>query len=627
MSVKWYFPIENSPGNNYNNNLTESKFNVEKWGSFIREIVQNSADNPINEGELISIKLDVRSFSIGEIPGGVDLKDIIERSISRSKNPHIKNSLSNGLKNLNSNKIYCLKISDFRTKGMTSERSGPWGALVYDDGVSVKDIKGSGGSHGVGKKVHYLASSVNTVFYSSTHFADLKKSVFQGSTNLSIWEDENLELRSARGWLGTVNENLERENRVQPIKVNEDLDLINDFFVRKEKSGTDVIILSPNFESIETDYLQKLFIVPILENFFPAIHLSLIEFNVFGEIVNSNTLNKIMNKYYQNVKKKQPSQNLIGGNAGEYLAAMKSEPIRIPVKISQLDLGHVDLYFLESNNLGKKYYAFVRSQGMKIQDNEVESDQPFTAVLHITDNRINERIKTLENAAHDDFVRDIQNYDFEVKLLEYILAEVERVIKEKSSIEILDTIEIENFGALLGDSLGATITHKPNKVKVTKKRIRKKSNVLKPKFEESQLENIEKEKNKYQSVNKPEEAENNNLDELSIESRIKGDSPGVLVSDFEFEPTFYLQKEGYILKFKTKKTYSNSYLEIMSINNDGKINPFENFIESAFSNSIKLIVDKNLIFFSPKQEEMNLITIVVNAPIRYQLIAFLRFRR
>jgi hypothetical protein len=34
MSVKWYFPIENSPGNNYNNNLTESKFNVEKWVFF-----------------------------------------------------------------------------------------------------------------------------------------------------------------------------------------------------------------------------------------------------------------------------------------------------------------------------------------------------------------------------------------------------------------------------------------------------------------------------------------------------------------------------------------------------------------------------------------------------------------
>jgi len=624
MKINWFFPEENSPGENYNNSLSDSKFNIEKWASFVREIVQNSSDNPLNKNSSIKIKFDLRNFTLEEIPGGPELREIISKAINKSKNSHIRSYLESGLKKLNSHKISCLKISDFNTKGIKPEREGPWGALVFDDGVSVKDSASSGGSHGVGKKVHYLASSVNTVFYSSLYHNALEQPIFQGSSNLSLWIDDNSILRSSRGWFGLIDENLDRKNKVKPLIGKDILHNFNEFFYRENLSGTDVIVVAPNFDNDDLEDIKKIVSLPLIDNFFTAIYKSLIEFDVFGELINSKTINKIMAKYYINPRKKQYLSNLIGGNAGEYLAALSSSPASISVIIDGISYGNISLYFLDTNNYSRKHYAFVRMHGMKIQDYELSTDQAFTAVLHIDNEILNEKLKLIENTAHDDFVLSLEKYSLEARILKKIRDEVENYIQNKTKIEIVDNIDIEFFGSMIGSSNGPSVVRKEQKIKVTRQKIKRKSKITKP------IVQIVKPEipTDSESINKSPKIEDNEIkSEYETESKTKGESTGILVDDFDENPTFYIQENGYLLKFKTKNQYPNCYLEIFSINNEGKINKFENLIESAYQNEIKLICEKNLVFFSSKKEEQISIRLNLIAPVRYQLFAQLKFRK
>ena len=303
MKLGWYFSNESSPSDELVDKLADSKFGMDRWTSFSREIIQNSLDACDDECRPVEVTFDLNnSLTINDIPGGTYTRYVLERCVTQAANKQTKQAYKKGLEILNKPKVYCLKVSDKNTKGVQTGRDQAWGAFVYDEGRSVKQRPVSAGSHGVGKKVPFIISTCNTVFYATKNkyvINDIEYSdiLLQGKTMLINWEDSNGQGKSPKGWFGVLNESdPDRKKRILPIK-NDSIQNIHPYFVRKDDFGTDVIMIGVNAYGTEDD-IQKAIISSVLENFFIAIKENKLKVNVFGVEIQCGTLDKIFQTYY-----------------------------------------------------------------------------------------------------------------------------------------------------------------------------------------------------------------------------------------------------------------------------------------------------------------------------------------
>lgn len=556
MYKDWYFAENYSPSNEVADKLIDSKFGISKISSFVREIVQNSLDARGDDSKTVRVSFSVETFKLNEIPGGERLKEIIERCLSvPDLNHQTKDMYERGLEVLKSDSIRCLKISDENTIGVEPGLDKAWGAFVYDEGVSRKNRPGSAGNHGVGKKAPFIISGVHTVFY-STNYNGIH--LFEGKTSLVNW-NENGKDYDSKGWFGSLNkDDPDRRQRIKPIEYNDGIEGINDFFTRKEGYGTDVIIVDSSSLGDEKEAKEEI-IVSTLENFFVAIHQNKLVFNVFGEEIGYDNINDILNRFYLNkkrgfTKKKSDSNNIFYGNLKDYYDAYINcvEPKKIDLIIDGVNYGYIEIYLKSNNEKNKKYYCIVREHGMKINDNKLNTEQPFTAVVIIKDNhndklnekeRINARLASRENAAHDDFIINDEQVPCDKvteNLINYMFEQIEKYIYEQTKV----MVESESFLSGLDDMLiipgitnkGRTSSSKP-KVK------RKKKVILKP--------------------GKGEEDENGKDGELPGEGnghggggktvkkkvRVDGDKDVYLYENFEKEPVILHINNKYVIKF------------------------------------------------------------------------------
>ena len=70
MNFGWYFSKELSPSDILVDEFADSKFTVNKWTSFAREIVQNSLDAQDDTTKPVKVIFDINtSLRINDIPG------------------------------------------------------------------------------------------------------------------------------------------------------------------------------------------------------------------------------------------------------------------------------------------------------------------------------------------------------------------------------------------------------------------------------------------------------------------------------------------------------------------------------------------------------------------------------
>ena len=99
-------------------------------------------------------------------------------------------------------KITCLRISDFNTTGLYGEKF-----YLLTKGSGITDKTGAtGGSKGIGKYASFVASSFNTVFY-STYAKDGKKQFLGISKLCSAPMPDTDELTMGIGYYGVNNKN------------------------------------------------------------------------------------------------------------------------------------------------------------------------------------------------------------------------------------------------------------------------------------------------------------------------------------------------------------------------------------------------------------------------------------
>ena len=570
---EWYYAINELPDDSFVDNFADSKFGIERWKSFTREIIQNSVDAVDDEGKPVRVVFDLnKELSLTDIPGGEKIRYVLERCYEAANNPQTERAYKKGLEILDKEKIYCLKVSDYNTIGVKTGRDEAWGALVCDEGKSVKQRPGSAGSHGVGKKVPFIISTCNTVFYATKNkyvLDDEEKSdlLFQGKNVLITWTDDDQVRRYHKGFYGNVEEGNEGRNKVLPINGDEFAD-INNYFLRESEYGTDVTIVGVNAYNNEEDIKNKI-ICSILDNFFVSILENKLIVEVFGEIINKNTFSTVVEKYYATEK---PD----GTDVGEFLKIFNDEhKISKDILLNETVIGSVDIYFSLGNNNNKKYYAIVRDHGMKITEKILYTDQPYTCLAIVRGDEVNQLIRGLENAAHDEFITDDPNMDMDeksVSAFKYLEKILKEYIHSKCKIKDLKEQEIEGLENIL------SIPGQMAKLEEGSNRIRQRKSLA----TRSGMGHKDEEGKGY-GGSKGEKKKRKRKGTGSGPVSPGGDVKGKLFDEYLTDPVFIKTDNGYILKFATDKDLKKASVAIHSINSEGQADStLADIIEKAY---------------------------------------------
>ena len=629
--IEWYFPEETGASDRYVDEFADSKFNINRWVSFVREVIQNSLDVydfSLSPRKPVLVKMEYGLFDKKTIPGCNDLytfiKHAMDGAVEKKSNRQTINRYKKGLEILSNEKIGCFKVSDYNTIGVRSGRDAEWGALVYDEGRSVKNRPGSAGSHGVGKKAPFIISCVNTVLYSTFNKAGDR--LFEGKTSLINWDDDNGITRNGKGWFGVINPdpNADRREKILPV-VGDEINQFNPFFIRKDEIGTDVIIIGVSIEDF--DELKAKAINSILENFFVAIKNSCLEVDVFGEFIDKNNISDYIEKYYvttkKNFKKIEGLERNVFGNLLNYYKAYDTEPIVFDVLHNDKRYGRCKVFLLVENDKNRKYYCIFRNHGMKIQDVELASaEQPFSAVVFIDDcpednldekDRLNARLSDVENAAHDDFVVDDEEFECDPTtkvLVESIYQKVKDIILEKTKIEALDETPLEGLEDMLSIQGFLTTRLTPKKaanIKKKKSKIKKKSTGKKADDFEEGVTNAGGKKRK----NRVGEGENKPAKEGK-------DFKATLFTKYETEPLFIKNGDGYDLLLKPDEA-AKVDIHISPISVEGSLNYIPNLVAFAECEGQHLLVEDNVIKNVPLTPGDNVVKVKIRNNYNYAL--------
>lgn len=616
MCIGWYFSDDLSPSDELVDKFADSKFGIDRWSSFAREIIQNSLDAQDDETKPVEVFFDLnKELTISDIPGCDRTKEILGKCMEAATNKQTKGSYKVGIDVLNNEKIYCLKISDYNTKGVRTGREEAWGAFVFDEGKSIKQRPGSAGSHGVGKKVPFIISSCNTVFYATKNkyvLDDKEHSdcLLQGKTTLISWTDNDGKRKNSKGWYGAIDESADPKNRVNPIAICKDSD-IAPYFIRTDDYGTDVIIIGVNIYDNEND-VKTLIISAVLENFFVAILNNNLVVEVFDEIINKASFEKLFRKYYRS---QSETKNGLEGCLRVYQGdADKSQDI---YDKNGNYLGRIDIYFGLGNEHNKKYYTIVRSHGMRITDYRLnKAGQPYTAVVYVDGRELNELLASLENAAHDSFVTKDENMEINkdaVYALEQIKKVVNDYVLEMTSIDEKEGQTIDGLSNIITIPGVIASVKKNNTIPVVKKTgvsVKGKGSKSKDYTEgKAGYGETDKKKKRKQGKNKP--------------AKKGGQLDSILYEDFLIEPVFIKGNKEYLLRFAVNEDIKNGELKFMSINSEGK----EDDTVCDFLTSVNIgttrrkVINGKVNNVSLKQGETNTIILNLNRDITYQLSA------
>jgi len=592
--MQWFFFKKNDPSKVTASPFSDSKFSIDKWTSFTREIIQNSLDAVNDSNKPVIVKFITEAIQKYDVPGIKDLEEVISRCFNYTESRYTKERYEIALNLLNNNKLMFLKVSDFNTKGVcqaikTKEGKikDAWDALVVNEGDSVKENRDSGGSHGVGKRAPFIMSPIHTVYYST--FNNEGNQLFQGKTLLTDWVDDEDSRRSGKGWLGNTKST---NGEMKPLPVKNDLGKIYPFFVRDKTQGmgTDVIMALLQTDYEEIIKMKELIINSALENFFVAILQGKLELDILGEKISKSTYYDIMQKYYDNRIRGRYTgyENIKFGNLYNYTKTFL-EPIKkasFPIK----NMGSVILYFRPDNDRNRKHYSIVRTQGMKIKDVWINTDKPYTAIAYIEGGALNEYLLDLENAAHDDFVApdNLSKAEREerLKILNLIYGKIEHYIRKETKIEAADIQDLEGLNEMI-EFAGTMTTSKQAKPKV-------KGFINELNYKDQVGDPDEKGGNKGgPSGKKVNPSPNPNPRTGGKIQYGDGDKRTGIRTDSFIIPPYFLYKgkeHTYVLTMEPKYSFNNVNIKISAINSDEKKNPITELIEDIF--------DKNGNFYS-----------------------------
>ena len=461
--AKWRF----NPGDRTGiNDSGIETFRGQMVTSLGREICQNSIDALAENEEKVIVEFKEFDLPRRSLPGVEELEEKFKKGLEfwsqeNNKVDQAINFFEKGLNLLEKDKIKVLRVSDFNTTGLLKSKesfSSPWINLIMASGVSQKSGT-AGGSFGIGKSAPFACTDLRTVFYSTFDIEGIKAS--QGVSRIATFIDDGRET-SGKGYYGGY-------DPVSPngcVPIYEQLFLDTDF--TREESGSDIYLIGfRNFENWEEDL-----IISLLEDFLISIYEEKLEIIIGENILNSESLDEIINNFYKKYKKRL-------NKTYNYYKVITSKST-VVCKHFLEDLGNIEFKFLLGADVLDENIDFhrqalvIRKSGMKLFDKgHISSNIPFAGILTLKDEEVNSFFRLLEPPRHDAWEVDLYEGD---KTKTYVKGKIQEIyrfmrdtISEYGSIPIADEMDAAGLGDYLPDDFFDTTRAGNKKESITDK--------------------------------------------------------------------------------------------------------------------------------------------------------------
>ena len=393
----WNFPNVTGIGTNGFNNIGE-EFKDKPIQALAKEICQNSLDAKRDDCNN-PVKVEFKDFYMNseDFPGYESFKKVLSDEYEYNNNYYIYDKTvpefyKTALEEINKDQIYCLRISDFNTTGLTGSNKNnhsAWCDLTKNAGVSDKPA-GSGGSKGQGKFASFISSMFYTVFYSSYAIDELKPSC--GIARLSGYQLKNEE-GNYSGY-NTLGEGY-YENNGMPIE-----GCLNfDPMFTREEYGTDLYIMGFKYN---TDNWKEKIVASIIDDFFVAFVKNQLVVEIGEYVISRYTLDDLI--INDRIK------NEINPLTEKYYQILHAESDFISESFSMFEANDVNLKIMKDSaddSFSVNTVAVIRKTGMKILDlNYLPKLGFYHGVLEMNGDKVNDYFRKLENASHTNWSED-----------------------------------------------------------------------------------------------------------------------------------------------------------------------------------------------------------------------------
>lgn len=420
----WRFAGNNYTAENGLDTADMETFKKDPIASLARETCQNSIDAKKKEEKKVIIEFKTFDIPKENVPGYDKLRGEIENCRNykeRQGNKKDYEQLSQMLKAISKDRISCLRISDYNTTGLFGDKF-----YLLTKGSGITDKTGTtGGSKGIGKFASFVASTFNTVFY-STYTKDGERKCLGISKLCSAPMDDTDEKTIGTGYYGINEKNDPMESQLD----------LEDGYIR-QTSGTDLYILG--FKTEETWKQQILSM--ILDSFIVAVYKEELEIRIDDIVVNKSNLKEIVENdelITKNLRKSIVSQFILISE-GEGVFSKEFDVMEYGnVKVLVKGFGREDAELATNNCI------MIRYPYMKIKAFPGISNIPCSAICIIEDNELNGVLKDIENPQHT-------NWEPNRKEDEALRSEIRNIISQLKNqivdfvIEVLSSSEIEKL--------------------------------------------------------------------------------------------------------------------------------------------------------------------------------------
>lgn len=610
--IGWQLTKSSLIGNEFIDGSTEI-FKSGKWAFLTREVIQNSLD--ALSGNKLIMKFSLDDVSTECIPNKENIIKHLNGTLSIPNLPTRCESFTKYAKEqLERDVIRILKISDYNTTGVTGsekanrDTNSAWNALIYDEGNSQKQSDNSTGSFGTGKNAPFALSGLNTVFYVTKDING--KYAFEGVAKLFTSYIDGIKIErkiyyAKRGEDGSL----------AALDYEDSINNLNRLFIRDE-IGSDVIIVGVDFdrEQIKREIIQS-----IVENFFVLIYEDKLDIKVFDEVVNKDTLWKMVNKYCERPIE-YTNSNIKYGLIKHYLSVYSNIYDTKEFEEDVVGAGKLRLIISKGNDISGKWVAMFRNNGMKIFDNNIRTaEQNYSALFFPGDDEVDKFLRKIENPTHDFFdpevrIADPSEKQIAIRRYNQIKNWIRKKIEEYTEIKVSDNDYLDGMEEYI--QLDDTENEKSivNNPEIEIISYENKTNIINPMIEseiEAGDEGISDFKKKDGVSNEKREFKGENISE-------KGNDGVGLVKDyhnkFKVNPKIISKNNIMRIAFSLDDYKSDKFnLEIESIGEDNTISNDIPVIEKAKDeiNGKELrVVDNKIIDINTSHT--NLVTIYFN---------------
>lgn len=597
---KWKF-IENGYGNESSLDSTDVEtFKKDPIASIARELCQNSIDARKEKGPVM---VEFKSFSLNtkDLPGILELKNemILCRDSYDFGSKYYK-KFDSMVSHLEKEKILCLRVSDFNTKGLegvaSNARNKAFYYLTKGNGLTTKDNATSGGSKGIGKFASFVASDLQTVFYSTLN-EDNEKG-YLGITKLAsrLLNEETGMCTTGYGYYCST-------EKVLPI-----LDeLILDKEFKRTETGTDVYII--DFRAEEN--WKYSIVTKVLDSFMVAIDKGDLIVNVDGIEISKNTLRDIV--YSQEINESE-KRSIIG----QYILLNDTRTFKKDIDIEGYGLIRILLidFDKKEEQLATNKCIMVRYPYMKITDMKIPFAKPCSAMCIIEKNQLNSILRSVENPQHTDWepnrIQDDVKFRREIKrIIRTIRKEVQLFANECLLSGDDNELDIDGASDYLadgevGENTGESIIEKKEKPKIINSRkavltntvgdnqnVDDISNVLDvgSRTEDGDETNTTEGHNQgscsniHEGENTTQGFDENGTEEILKLVNLSGIKAKLLILDKEFGK--------YLISFTSIYDESNCEMELFYLDDNGS--KYKPKINKCFLNGLEFEVENNLV--------------------------------